>query len=177
MVTAHPGRPASRGCRGMELRCPHCRSLVRIPDAMRRYFGMPVTCHECRRSFVVPPQSPLHDAALPADSIRPLDRSLSAARCFHERTCRRCGHRLRLPGLDRPSAVVSLSCPYCNTGFEIGGPRRAGPGAVTAALVVGIGVGGAILWLDHAGMIALHNLEASRLLLEWKQALRHFHFG
>ena len=68
----------------MQLRCPHCRSLVRIDEAMRRYFGMPVRCHECARLFVVPPQSPLYDSVLPADSVRPLDRSVSAARCFHQ---------------------------------------------------------------------------------------------
>lgn len=60
----------------MQLRCPYCRSLVRLPDAMRRYFGMPVTCRDCRHAFVVPPQSPLHDAAIPADTVRPLDRSI-----------------------------------------------------------------------------------------------------
>ena len=69
----------------MQLRCPHCRSLVRIAEAMRRYFGMVVRRHEYALVLVVPPQTPLYDSALPADSVRPLHRSVSAARCFHER--------------------------------------------------------------------------------------------
>ena len=135
----------------MELRCPHCRSLVGLPDAMRRYFGMPVTCHECRRSFVVPPQSPLHDAALPADSIRPLDRSLSAARCFHEH-----GPAANVAtgsGFPAGQAICRRQpfMPLLQHGSEIGGPSGQAGALSLRSLVVGIGVGGAILWLDHQG--------------------------
>lgn len=158
----------------MQLRCPHCRSLVRLPDAMRRYFGMPVACDGCGHAFVVPPQSPLHDAALPADSVRPLDRSISAVRCSHTYDCRHCGHQFRIPGLDPPAASVSLACPYCDTQLECGGPRGAAPGAIVAVLILGLLAGGGVLWLDHAGLIALHNLEASQLLLEWKRAVQRF---
>lgn len=110
----------------MQLRCPHCRSLVGVPDGMRCYFGMPVACHLCQRRFVVPPQSPLHDAALPADSVRPLDRSISAIRCFHEHRCPHCRHQLRVPGMNQPTMRIELSCPYCETKLAIGGPAQAG---------------------------------------------------
>lgn len=84
---------------------------------------------------------------------------------------------MRLPGLDRPGEPVNLSCPYCNAGFSVGGPRRLRAGPVIVALIAGVGAGAIILWLDHTGMIALDNLEASRLLLEWKQTLRLFGMG
>ena len=51
---------------------------------MRRYFGMPVRCHECARVFVVPPQSPLCDSALQADPVRLLDGPVM--RCSHSDT-------------------------------------------------------------------------------------------
>ena len=158
----------------MQLRCPHCRSLVRLPDTMRRYFGMPVTCQSCGHAFVVPPQSPLHDASLPADSIRPLDRSISAVRCFHEHRCRHCRHRFHLPGLDPPPASVSVACPYCDTRLNCGGANGVAPGAVVLVLVLGLLAGGGVLWLDHEGLIALHNLKASQLLLEWKRTIQDF---
>ena len=98
----------------MQLRCPHCRSLVRIAKAMRRYFGMPVRCHEYARVFVVPSQNPLYDSALPADTVRPLDRSVSAARCFHERICRACRRKVWIPGLERPADGPVMRCSHCN---------------------------------------------------------------
>ena len=156
----------------MQLRCPHCRSLVGVPDGMRCYFGMPVACHLCQRAFVVPPQSPLHDAALPADSVRPLDRSISAIRCFHEQACPHCQRQLRIPGLNKPTRRIDLSCPYCETTLTIGGAPRLAPKAIITALVIGLLMGGGVLWLDQAGLIALQNFQASHLLLEWKQALQ-----
>ena len=156
----------------MQLRCPYCRSLVRIDDTMRRYFGMPVGCHECARVFVVPPQSPLHDSALPADAVRPLDRSVSANRCFHERRCNSCGNTARLPGLERPVANIVMNCPYCGAAFESGRARGIRTGPVMLALVAGIGAGCGVLWLDHAGLIALQNLDMSRLLMDLKFAVR-----
>ena len=152
----------------MQLRCPHCRSLVRIAEAMRRYFGMPVRCHECARVLVVPPQSPLYDSALPADSVRPLDRSVSAARCFHERMCHACGHRIRLPGLEWPLADLVMRCAHCDTPIGTGRARGISTTSIILALVVGITAGCGLLWLDHAGLIALRNLDASRLLFAVK---------
>ena len=101
----------------MPLHCPHCRSLVRIAEAMRRYFGMPVRCHECARVFVVPPQSPLYVSVLPADSVRPLDRSVSAARCFHERICRACRRKVGIPRLERPADGPVMRCSHCDAGL------------------------------------------------------------
>ena len=43
-----------------------------------------------------PPQSPLYDPALPANSVRSLDRSVSAARCFHERICWACTLKVKV---------------------------------------------------------------------------------
>ena len=152
----------------MQLRCPHCRSLVRIDDAMRRYFVMPVQCHECARLFVVPPQSPLYDSALPADSARPLDRSVSTARCFHERICHACGHKLRVPGLDWPAAGPVMRYSHCDTELGISKAQGIGTTPIILALVTGIAGGCGVIWLDHAGLIALQNLDASRLLFTIK---------
>ena len=149
----------------MQHRCPHCRSLVRIDDAMRRYFGMPFQCHVCSRMFVVPPQSPLYDSALPADSVRPLDRSVSAARCFHERMCQACRHEVRVPGLDWPAAGPVMRCPHCEAELGTSKARGIRTTPVILALITGIACGCGVLWLDHAGLIALQNLDASRLLI------------
>ena len=149
----------------MQLRCPHCRSLVRIDDAMRRYFGMPVQCHECSRMFVVPPQSPLYDSALPADSVRPIDRSVSAAKCFHERIYQACRHKVRVPGLDWPTASPVMRCPHCDAELGTSKARGIGTTPVILALITGIAFGCGVLWLDHTGLIALQNLDASRLLI------------
>ena len=83
--------------------------------------------------FVVPPHSPLYDLALLADSVRPLDWSVSAARCFHERICRACRRKVRIPGLERPADGPVMRCSHCD-----------------------------------AGLIALRNLDASRLLITEK---------
>jgi hypothetical protein len=122
---------------------------------MRRYFGMPVQCHECARLFVVPPQNPLYDSALPADSVRPLDRSVSAARCFHERICHACGHKLRVPGLDWPAAGPVMRCSHCDAELGISKARGIGTTPIILALVTGIAGGCGVIWLDHAGLIAL----------------------
>lgn len=67
---------------------------------------------------------------------------------------------------------ISLTCPYCEAPLDYGGARGLAPGAVVTVLILGIVAGGAVLWLDHQGLIAIRNLEASQLLLEWKYALR-----
>ena len=152
----------------MQLSCRNCRSLVRIAEAMRRYFGMPVRCHECARVFVVPPQSPLYDSVLPADSVRPLDRSVSAARCFHERICRACRRKVRIPGLERPADGPVMRCSHCDAELGTSEARGIGTTPVILALVIGIIAGCGMPWLDHAGLIALRNLDASRLLVTMK---------
>ena len=115
--------------------------------------------------FVVPPQSPLYDSALPADSVRPLDRSVSAARCFHERMCQACRHEVRVPGLDWPAAGPVMRCPHCEAELGTSKARGIGITPVILALITGIACGCGVLWLDHAGLIALQNLDASRLLI------------
>ena len=156
----------------MRLRCHYCRSLVRIAEAMRRYFGMPVHCRECARVFVVPPQSPLYDSALLANSVRPLDRSVSAARCFHERICRASRRKVRLPGLERPADDPVMRCSHCDAELGTSGARGIGITPVILALVIGISAGCGMLWLDRAGLITLRNLDASRLLITMKARVR-----
>ena len=143
----------------MQLRCPHCRSLVRIAKAMRCYFGMPVRCHEYARAFVVWPQNPL-------------DRSVSAARCFHERICRACRRKVRIPGLERPADGPVMRCSHCDAELGTSEARGIGTTPVILALVIGIIAGCGVLWLDHAGLIALRNLDASRLLVTVKAGVR-----
>ena len=115
--------------------------------------------------FVVPPQSPLYDSALPADSVRPLDRSVSAARCFHERICQACRHKVRVPGLDWPAAGPVMRGPHCDAKLGTSKARGIGTTPVILALITGIAFGCGVLWLNHAGLIALQNLDASRLLI------------
>ena len=122
--------------------------------------------------FVVPPQSPLYDSALPADSVRPLDRSVSAARCFHERICHACGHKLRVPGLDWPAAGPVMRCSHCDAELGISKARGIGTTPIILALVTGIAGGCGVIWLDHAGLIALQNLDASHLLFTIKAGAR-----
>ena len=119
-----------------------------------------------------PPQSPLYDSALPADSVRPLDRSVSAARCFHERICHACGHKLRVPGLDWPAAGPVMRCSHCDAELGISKARGIGTTPIILALVTGIAGGCGVIWLDHAGLIALQNLDASRLLFTIKAGAR-----
>ena len=152
----------------MQLRCSHCRSLVRITEAMRRYFGMPVRCHEYAQVFVVPRQNPLYDSALPADSVRPLDRSVSAARCFHERICRASRRKIRIPSLERPVDGRVMRFSHCDAELDTSEARGIGTTPVILAPVIGIITGCGVLWLDHAGLIALGNLDASRLLVTTK---------
>jgi len=158
----------------MQLRCPRCRSLVEVPVQLNRYFGMPVACHLCRHVFAVPPQNPLDDSALPHRLVGPLDRSVSAARCSHERACPCCQHRIRLPGFDPAIGPLALSCLYCRTRFTLreGGGIR--PGLVAAAFGGGIVLGLLLLWLDHEGVIALRQLHAMERLVEGARLVRQW---
>ena len=114
---------------------------------------------------MIPPQSPLYDSALLADSVRPLERSVSAARCFHERVCRAYRRKVRIPGLERPADDPVMRCSHCDAELGTSGARGIGITPVILALVIGIIAGCGMLWLDHAGLIGLPNLDASRLLV------------
>ncbi len=135
---------------------------------MRHYFGMLARCHECGRVFVVPPQSPLYDLALPADTVRPLDRSVSSARCFHERICQTCRRKVRIPGLERPADGPLIRCSHYDAELGTSEVGSIGTTPVILALVIGIIAGCGVLWLDHAGLIALRILHASRLRVTMK---------
>ena len=135
---------------------------------MRRYISMLVRCHEYARVLVVLPQSPLYDSALPADSARPLDRSVSAARCFHERICLACKRKVRSPGLERPADGPAMRCSHCDVELGTSEARGIRTTPVILALVIGIIARCDVLWLDNAGLISLRNLDASRLRVTMK---------
>ena len=118
--------------------------------------------------FVVPPQSSLYDSAQPADSMRSLDRPVCATRCFHERICQACRRKFRVPGLERPANGPVMRCPHCDAELGISEAWGIGTTLVVLAFVIGITAWCGVLWLDHAGLIALRNLDASRLLITEK---------
>lgn len=163
----------------MQLCCPRCRSPVEVPHQLSRFFNMPVACHLCRRVFAVPPQGPLHDSPAPNNSVpnsllRALDRSISAERCSHERTCPACLRTIRIPGLDPAIGPLDLSCPYCQANFRLEAGGGIQPRIIAVALGLGIVIGLAVLWLDHEGMIALRQLQLAEPLREWARQLRHW---
>ena len=173
----------------MQLCCPRCRSPVEVPHQLSRFFNMPVACHLCRRVFAVPPQGPLHDSpvpnspapnnsvpnnSVPNSLLRALDRSSSAERCSHERTCPACLRTIRIPGLDPAIGPLDLSCPYCQANFRLEAGGGIQPRIIAVALGLGIVIGLAVLWLDHEGMIALRQLQLAEPLREWARQLRHW---
>ena len=111
------------------------------------------------------PQSPLYGSVLPADSVRPLDQSVSATRCFHERICQACRRKVRVPGLERPANGPVMRCPHCDAKIGISETRGIRTTPIIQALVIGITAGCGILWLGHAGLTAPQSLGASRLLV------------
>ena len=117
---------------------------------------------------MVPPQNPLYDTALPAVSVRPFDRSVSAARCVHERICRACRRKVRIPGLERLADGPVMRCSHCDAELSTSEARGIGTTPVILALDIGIITGSGVLWLEHAGLIALWNLDTSRLLVTSK---------
>ena len=117
---------------------------------------------------MVPPQNPLYDTALPAVSVRPFDRSVSAARCVHERICRACRRKVRIPGLERLADGPVMRCSHCDAELSTSEARGIGTTPVILALDIGIITGSGVLWLEHAGLIALWNLDTSRLLVTTK---------
>ena len=158
----------------MQLCCPRCRSLVEVPDKLSRFFNMPVACHLCGRVFAVPPQSPLDDGHMPHSRLRPLDRSISAERCSHERSCPSCQRPVRIPGLDPAIGPLDLSFPYCEAEFRLQAGGGIGLYAISVTFGLGIVLGLVILWLDHEGIIALHRLQLTEMLLEWARQLRQW---
>ena len=101
--------------------------------------------------FVVPPQSPLYDTVLPADTVHPLDRSVSAARYFHQRICRACRRKVRIPGLERPADDPVMRCSHCDAELGTGEARGIGTTPVILALVIGIIPGAACSGLTMRG--------------------------
>ena len=156
----------------MPLRCPRCRSLVEVPDQLSRYFSMPVSCHTCQRVFAVPPQIPFHDSGVPYSPVQQLERSVSAERTSHERSCPACRRRVRLPGLDPAIGPLELCCPYCRALICLRKATGVRAGFVASALGLGIVLGLAVLWLDHQGMIALRQLHLTEMFLEQTRALQ-----
>ena len=104
--------------------------------------------------FVVSPPSPLYDLALLADSLRPLDRPVSAVRCFHKRICRVCRRKVRVPGLKRPAEGLVKRCSHCDAELGTSEVRGIGATPVILALVIGIIAESGVLWLYHARLIA-----------------------
>ena len=150
----------------MHLECPHCQNALTVPDSLRRYYDMPVRCHQCRHVFTIQKQSP-HDDWGPAHDVRrPLDRSVSARHSHHMIVCQGCGADLRVPGQERgqeqgkrQDGPLRLACPYCLASFS---HYRAGNAArldrVMIGLVVVIAAGCVVLWGHHEGYIELWNL-------------------
>ena len=122
--------------------------------------------------FVVPPQNPLYDSALPAGSVRPLDRYVSAARYFHECIYRACRRKVRIPGLERPADGPVMRFSHCDAELGTSEARGIGTTPVILPLVIGIIAGCGVLWLDNAGLIALRNLDESLLLVKMKAGMR-----
>ena len=111
---------------------------------------------------------------MPNSLLRALDRSISAERCSHERTCPACLRTIRIPGLDPAIGPLDLSCPYCQANFRLEAGGGIQPRIIAVALGLGIVIGLAVLWLDHEGMIALRQLQLAEPLREWARQLRHW---
>ena len=58
-----------------------------------------------------------------------------------------------------------MRCPNCNSELGISEARGIGTTPLILALVIGINARCGVLWLDHAGLIKLRNLDESRLLV------------
>ena len=61
-----------------------------------------------------------------------------------------------------------LRCSHCDVELGTSEARGIGTSPVILALVIGIIAGCGVLWLDHARLIMLRNLDASRLLVTMK---------
>jgi len=65
-----------------------------------------------------------------------------------------------------------MRCSHCDAELGTSEARGIGTTPVILAPVIGIITGCGVLWLDHAGLIALGNLDASRLLVTIKAGAR-----
>ena len=106
--------------------------------------------------------------------MHPLDRSVSAIRCIHERICRARRRKVRIPGFERPADGPVIRCSHCNAELGTSEARGIGTTPVILALVIGIIAGCDVLWLNDAGLIALQNLDASPLLVTMKTGVRNW---
>ena len=147
----------------MQLECPHCQNALAVADSLRRYYDMPVRCHQCRHVFTLTRQTPRDDSGLAHDPRQPLDRSVSARRSHHMIVCQGCGAGLRVPG-QRLDAVLTITCPHCLASFvhhQTG--RVARSDWLIIGLLVGIAAGCAVLWAHFEGYIELRNLGEGEL--------------
>ena len=65
-----------------------------------------------------------------------------------------------------------MRCSHCDAELGTGEEQGIGTTPVILALVIDIIAGCGVLWLDQAGLIALRNLHASRLLVTMKAGVR-----
>ena len=65
-----------------------------------------------------------------------------------------------------------MRCSHCDAELGTSEARGIGTTLVILALVIGIISGYGLLWLDHSGLIALRNLDASRLLVTMKPEIQ-----
>ena len=75
-------------------------------------------------------------------------------------------------GLERPADGPVMRCSHCDAKLSTSEARGIETTLVILALVIGIIAGCGVLWLDHAGLIALRNLDTSRLLVTVKAGVR-----
>ena len=64
-----------------------------------------------------------------------------------------------------------MRCSHRNAKLSTSVARSNGTTPVILALVVGITVGYRMHWLDHVGLVALQNMDASRLVVTVKAAI------
>ena len=88
--------------------------------------------------------------------------------------CRACRHKVSIPGLERPADSPVMRCSHCDAELGTSEARGIGTPPVILALVIGIIAGSGVLQLDHAGLIALQNLDASRLPVTMKAGVRYW---
>ena len=70
--------------------------------------------------------------------MRSLDRSVSAARCFHERICWACRLKVKVPGLEWPGASPVMLFSHCDA--ELGTSEARGIGTTPVILTLFIGI-------------------------------------
>jgi hypothetical protein len=84
-----------------QIKCPHCRKTVHLPDSYR---GLSVKCPRCTGTFIAP--------LLPPPKTEPHDEDVPG---FPDRvTCPQCRHVVLIPDSYRG---LSVRCPCCNDTF------------------------------------------------------------